>query len=220
MLTPVALTNLTIQPSNYCTYNSQTNQVFFSYQNSNPYFSVYNCNNGTIAPARQMNNQAVGSIVYSCYNSQQNQIFFSWDDQGTTNYQAIYDCTLGTLVVTPTPRPTVQHSTTCTYASLNNEVFFGMDFANVPNYKIYQGNNGGTVTNPQPIPNATTNSDVFSCYNSRENQVVFSWQDNVTKYPYFAIYNESFPQVDVNKLLRATGYSSFSFMKGNSNPSQ
>lgn len=49
---------------------------------------------------------------------------------------------------------------------------------------------GEFITQATPIPNTTSAaSNVYSCYNSRSNKVIFSWVDSDTQYPYYDVYN-------------------------------
>lgn len=142
----------------------------------------------------------VQGIVTSCYNSVSDQVVFAWSSNGGANgvpYYAIYDVkskTLNTPVAISPYTAGTGFSVFCCYNSVLNQVVFSWaDFLNngAQWYAIYDVSNGTFTTPPAQIQtgSSSTNSpDVFCCYNSVSNLVIFTWSD-ASSNPWYAIYN-------------------------------
>lgn len=209
--TPVRISTVGAQPSVYCSYNSRNNQVFFSYQATAAYFSILDCRTNLITQTQIASNSS--SVIYSCYNSENNQMFFTYGNSGD-GYYAIYNCNTGILASPVQFATNLNLSPSCTYASLTNEVFFNFDQNNQPSYIIYDCNSG-LSTSTAFVSTLTSGSDLFASYSELENQISFSWRDQTTNYPYFAVYDEPLPSVVAkNRLVRSKGYSRYLYMKG------
>lgn len=93
-----------------------------------------------------------------------------------------------------------------------NQIVFSWSSAGYAKYIIYDVN-ASIFTTPHPIQingaNTVQSSCVFCCYNSTNNQVVFSWKD-IDNFPYYIIYDVNsgaFTTLDAIKINPTDGYS-------------
>ncbi len=220
----------------FCCYNSLNNEVIFSWANKTgtktPYYSVYNATSKTFTTPAKINDnytQGVSGNVFCCYNSQNNEIIFSWADNTAAHnpYYSVYNATLKTFTTLPAVidesyTQGVYYNVFCCYNSLNNEIIFSWannTTAQNPYYSIYNATSKTFTTIPTLIDESYTQGvycNVFCCYNSQNNQTIFSWTDNTSHHnPYYAIYTEPLPQrVAANRLLQAQTLSSMKWQKG------
>lgn len=62
---------------------------------------------------------------------------------------------------------------------------------NLPKYSIYDCATSSFIASDQVIPGniSTYSSNVISCYNQQTNEIFFSWSEDSTLQPYYAIYD-------------------------------
>lgn len=191
------LVNQTISAASYCSYDSHNNHIIFSWPSqgtSSPYFMTLDANGNEILPPTEIPGTVDNLPIFSCYNSKDRQMIFAW--ASPTPYFAIYD-TSGNEIVAPTQinSTNANFSPFVSYNSQNNQLIFTWeDVSTSPMFAIY---NADGSQNIPPTAIVVLESDlegigitfVYSCYNSLQNELIFTWIEDVA--PYFAIYSAS-----------------------------
>lgn len=201
-------------PDSYCCYNSRDNLVFFSWASADPerepFYAVYDANQKKVTQI-----EAIGSSlkvlndVYCCYNIRDNLIFFSWtaDDADQAPYYGIYNAEQKRIVKTEkieiASSPGAYYDVFCSYNEQNNQVFFSWasyDQHRAPYFAVYDMNQQKIIKiqKVDAAYNLGVLNNVFNCYNSRDNQIAFSWTDNTgAQNPYYAIYDCENSNIDI-----------------------
>lgn len=142
---------------------------------------------------------SVFEFPYSCYCSKNNTTFISWTDKFSLNetnpWYAIYDWNTLSFSQGPTKISEtiyVIQQVTCCYIYENDEVIttWSEDGSGDIYYAIFSCKLNEFVAGPTKIPSQPkADNNIFSCYNSKENQVIFSWTDGNSGHPFFAVYD-------------------------------
>ena len=203
-------------------YNSNLNQLVFSWNSVNnyyPYYAIYNGSYTEIASGAISSKHPAKGDVFCANNQSGNQTVFSFANQtNSLPFYAIYDHILGkiTIVDVITYSSQVGDTVCCCYNSrLNQYVFSWTDLTTTaPYYAIYDID-AGTVVESGFIPSGSTVvNDVNCCYNHALNQVVFNWTDNTHQYPFYAIYTMPIPShLQRGDLLDAAKYNNKRYLK-------
>lgn len=193
-------------------YNDFLDQVVYSWIASNhsnaPYYAIYDCKSSsfTTLPTPITLSNGLGAAmngVNCCYNTRMNQAFFTWPENSSPAHTcyAVYDFASasfsipGTRIVTSS---VPQFLVNCCYNSQLNQVFLSWKdgtgagpYDQHPMYAVYDCETE-TITTASALISSTiqTETAVFCCYNSKWNQVVFSWENTFPNFnPYYAIYD-------------------------------
>ena len=173
-------------------YIGQTNQIVFTWSDKslqNPYYAIYDVKSNSLTTnPTPINgggyNKGTYQDIFCCYNSSSNQVVFSWASAETifNPYYAIYDVAKSSFTTNPTLINEGLYSlgafdVFCCYNSVSNQIVFSWADSHQihPYYAIYDVKNGNFTTNPTPINVAVESFNVFCCYSSLFNQVVFSF---------------------------------------------
>jgi hypothetical protein len=182
-------------------FNIQTKQFLVGFMTNNSLCSLYDMTGslvtGPITILNSNDNPIAFSAPVSCYNSVSNQFLISyvgWHGD-TSTYFSILDQHLNSLVgpvelVNPSDDLNTK-IVSCCYNSISNQYLIVWTSACSYAYFVILDASGNIVVDRTEI-NGLSVSDgrgVYVSYNATNNQYFFTWQDNVTSYPYFAIYD-------------------------------
>lgn len=188
----------------YCCYNALNNQVIFSWASYSdppqPYYATLNAD-GSVSHATKLSTQTVYDNVYCC-STALGQVVFGWNNSSQTQaLGAILD--LSSMAISPLEIPTnslrVSKNVFPCYDSFNHQVVFS--WANILDSNTFQAwfvtydlaSSSFTSQQPLLISDAfyQTNEsvDIYSCYNSIDKQIIFSWGENGIGNVYYRVYN-------------------------------
>ncbi|OGN62973.1 MAG: hypothetical protein A3F09_04670 [Chlamydiae bacterium RIFCSPHIGHO2_12_FULL_49_11] len=184
-------------------YNSKDNAFLVSYGgNSGGGCAAFNILDGTgtsiIGPLFLPN--AGGDVacgpVACCYNACDNTYVLAWGSAKMNGYFAVVDAA-GHLVIPPTAEANciidviAGFTMDVSYNSTENRYLFSWQDKGdgLPHFAVYNADGtvhiGSTAISSKNTPNAMV---VPGCYNSRDNQYFFAWNDDATN-GYFASYD-------------------------------
>ncbi len=185
----------------FASFNTQAKQFLVGFLASDSFCSLYNMTGELVTGPTTIltanDNPVAFSPPVSCYNSLANEFlitYIGWQGN-TSTYFSILDQNLNTLVG-PTelinPNDDLNSKiVSCCYNSISNQYLIVWTTASSSAYFVILDASGNILVNRTEI-NGLSVSDgrgVYVSYNSVNNQYFFSWQDNSSSSPYFAIYN-------------------------------
>lgn len=208
----------------YCCYNLKENKVVLSWidyiGDKNPWYAILDENGNVSEPIKLSSNRGGRNLF--CCSTDSDEIVFSYSNQAQTEVKgAILSLNTGAI----TPLPAINYSfdgflgdVFCSYDSSKHQVFLSFATVNIstilqPFYIAYDLNTSSYVTsNPILISNNTYSSsepyvDIFSCYNSIDKQMIFSWGEIQAGNVYYAIYDTSKSNFSLPASLISSSYS-------------
>lgn len=187
----------------FATFNTHTNQFLVGFITQNSYCSLYDtAGNLVIEPTIILNsnsNPVPFSAPVGCYNSAANQFlvaYVGWTGD-TSTYFSILDQSLNTLLgpvqLTNPDDDLNTKIVSCCYNSVNDQYLIVWTSACGYAYFVILDASGNILVNTTEINSLSVGDQraVYVSYNATNNQYFFTWQDNMSNCPYFAIYDAS-----------------------------
>lgn len=178
---------------------------YLSFGYSEELTSVFNTTPKRVSKNNGFNAEDDMSVAY---NSQDNLVVFSWENRAISSgvpgvTYAIYDSFKQQFTQTPTliaQGLAAHNNVAISYNGQDNQAVFSW-LANgslIPTMVIYDFETQ-TFQNAKTIGKTTNKglNDTHSCYNSSTNQFFFSWGDQTTQYPTFAVYDCSLQKFSI-----------------------
>jgi len=137
------------------------------------------------------------SDVFSCYIKRTNQIAFAWADQFHKPTMIVYNAQNPSFSSLIQSVNTADATNTQVYPTVDtglNEVFLSIGAAGLPDsiyYSTYPYLTPSPLTSFTEIGSYFAGRGCFSCYNSKNGEMVFNWTDSSTGDPTFITLNDS-----------------------------
>jgi len=182
------------------TYNSNTKQAFAAWGDSKsslPYYSIYDSTlmTWTTDTIPLGTSSGVSSDVKLVYNVNAKQVFGTWQDGNTgAPYYSTYDSTLKTWKTNTIPLGTsagVRNEICLAYVSFGLTNGIVVAWANSsafqPYYSFYNNTSLSWTTGTIPNSPSGVAQDVALVYDSSNNEVIATWNDNTSRFPYYSV---------------------------------
>lgn len=190
-------------------FNTQTNQFFLPWKsdsNNYIYCNFYDTQAHQIGSSLGIVNQAVLNQPTCCYNSKNNQFLITYlaqSDSRNYPYFNILDEASNSIIgpvqipnYTPSDADQANSLAFCCYNSINNQYVItwgSLGYGYGICYFAVINADGSIAINTTEITDSRLSTaggyNVAVSYLANENRYCFSWQDYITRNPYFAIYN-------------------------------